>query len=218
MSAYDLIIFDCDGVLVDSEPITNAVFAELLNELGLKVTLQEMYARFMGRSMDACLSDVTRLLGRPIPADFLERYNSRTLKALQEKLLPVNGIKKLIVSLRTPYCVASSGDHTKMKTTLGITGLWDLFEGRLVSATEVSRGKPFPDVYLLAAERHRATPSRCAVVEDSPVGVTAAVAAGMTVFGFAQNRRSTSSLIAAGAQETFDDMSNLLELLDGPPP
>jgi HAD superfamily hydrolase (TIGR01509 family) len=215
MPAFDLVIFDCDGVLVDSERITNGVFAEMLGEIGLRVTLDEMFERFLGLSMAACLNIITTLRGSPVPEGFVEEYRERTTRALRERLVPIEGARQAVEMLAAPYCVASSGSHDKMRTTLGITDLLDIFEGKLFSATEVSRGKPFPDVYLHAAECMGANPRRCAVVEDSPVGVEAGFAAGMTVFGYSK-RMTGERLSAAGASVTFDDMRKLPHLLHRP--
>jgi len=185
MSPYRLVIFDCDGVLVDSERITNQVFAAMLEELGLVFTLEDMFEQFVGHSMVYCLEKITGLLGKPPPEDFLPCYRARTKAALEIQLTAVPGIEQALDSITLPYCVASSGDHEKMRLTLGITGLWPRFEGRLFSVTEVKQAKPAPDIFLHAAERCGAAPDACIVVEDSPAGVRAAVAAGMTVLGYA---------------------------------
>ncbi|HEY1656316.1 MAG TPA: HAD hydrolase-like protein [Candidatus Tumulicola sp.] len=190
MPAFDLIIFDCDGVLVDSEPIANAVFAEMLGELGWDFSLEEMYEQFVGRSMATCLDLVAKMRGAPVPKTFAEDYGKRSLQALRERVVAIQGVREVIADLATPYCVTSSGDHHKMRTTLGSTDLLDLFEGKMFSATDVARGKPFPDVYLLAASRS---------------GVESGVAAGMTVFASA-GVVSAQRLVAAGACAVFDDM------------
>jgi len=202
MHRLELVIFDCDGVLVDSERVTNRIFAAMLNELGLSVTLEDMFARFVGHSMTQCLDLITEMLGRPPAANFLDEYRSRTRAALETDLLPTPGVEEALERIRLPCCVASSGDHEKMRITLGITGLWPRFEGRLFSVTEVPRGKPFPN------------PSACAVVEDAPVGVKAGVAAGMRVFGYAA-LTPAHRLLEAGAQVTFEHMRELPGLLDG---
>jgi HAD superfamily hydrolase (TIGR01509 family) len=211
MLSFDLVIFDCDGVLVDSERITNLVFAEMLAEIGLHFSLEEMFDRFVGRSMPACLERIATLRGAPPPDGFAERYRQRSAVALRDGLVAVDGIEDVIGMLPVPYCVASSGDHDKMRTTLGITGLLPLFDGKLFSVTEVARGKPFPDVYLHAAERSGVDPAHCAVVEDSPIGVAAGVAAGMTVFGYAKLMKP-ERLREAGASAIFDDMRDFPRL------
>lgn len=211
-----LVIFDCDGVLVDSEPIANRVFAEMVGELGLAMTSEDVFERFGGRSMSYCVATVTDMLGRPVPAEFLGDYRSRLGAALEKELRPMPGIAAALDAIGVPYCVASSGDHQKMRTTLGITKLLPRFDGRLFSVTEVARGKPFPDVFLLAAERCGVEPAACAVVEDSPVGVAAGRAAGMRVLGYAA-ATPRRRLLAAGAHAVFDDMRELPALIGGDP-
>jgi HAD superfamily hydrolase (TIGR01509 family) len=212
VARFDLVIFDCDGVLVDSEELVNQVFADLLNEHGARVTLDYMFEHFVGYSMAHCMGLVRELLGRQPPADFEQTLRERSRAALSAGLRPVPGIVDALSALRVPCCVASSGDHEKMRTTLGITGLLGRFEGRLFSVTEVPRGKPFPDVFLHAARTMNVRPERTAVVEDTPVGAEAGAAAGMTVFGYAA-RTPPARLRAAGAV-VFTDMSLLPQLLE----
>jgi HAD superfamily hydrolase (TIGR01509 family) len=212
MRRFDLVIFDCDGVLVDSERITNRVFAEMLGELGIVVTLDEMFERFMGHSMAHCLSLVRDLLGRDPPDAFLPDYRRRTARALEQEIVVVPGIEKVLDAIDIPACVASNGPHEKMRITLGATGLLPRFESRLFSADDVARGKPAPDVFLLAASRLGAAPERTAVVEDTPSGVAAALAAGMTPHGYA-GRIPARRLHDAGASVVFDDMRDLPALL-----
>ncbi len=212
MSHYKLIIFDCDGVLVDSERITNQVFADMLNELGLPLTLEDMFEQFVGHSMSQCLETISGLLGRDPPQDFLPTYRARTKEALESKLLAIPGIEAALDEITLPYCVASSGDHAKMRTTLGITGLWPRFEGRIFSVTDVANPKPAPDVFLYAAKQCGAAPIDCIVVEDTPIGVKAAVAAGMTVLGYSALTPS-HLLLAAGAHNVFDKMGALPSLV-----
>lgn len=213
MSCFELVIFDCDGVLVDSERITNQVLVEMLGELGLQLTLDDMFEQFVGHSMSQCLSRIADLLGRRPPDDFLAIYRTRTRAALESNLLAVPGVEDALDSISLPYCVASSGDHEKMRSTLGITGLWPRFEGRIFSVTEVSNPKPAPDVFLHAASSCGVSPTDCVVVEDSPTGVAAAVAAGMTVLGFSA-LTPAHRLRAAGAHHIFARMSDLPGLLD----
>jgi HAD superfamily hydrolase (TIGR01509 family) len=217
MSQLELVIFDCDGVLVDSELITNRVFAKMLNELGVPVTLDEMFEQFVGRSMAYCCDRVTGMLKRPLPSDFLEQYQIRTTAAWSLELKAVDGVEMVLDSLtarHVEYCVASSGSVDKMKTTLGITGLLPRFQDRLFSATEVAHGKPAPDVFLHAAKQFEASPSRCYVVEDTPMGVQAGVAAGMQVYGYC-GFTPRHRLIDAGAHVTVGDMRKLPEFWFG---
>ena len=209
---FGLVIFDCDGVLVDSELITNRVFAQMLNELGIAISLEDMFERFVGRSMPQCLEIVTKLLGRPVPQHFVEEYQTRSAAALKAELKAVSDIETVLAAMRVPYCVASSGTHEKMQTTLGITGLLPQFRGKMYSVTEVAQSKPFPDVFLYAARQQGVMPVDCAVIEDTPTGVRAGVAAGMTVFGYC-GHTPKQRLIEAGAHHTFERMRDLPVLI-----
>jgi len=211
----ELVIFDCDGVLVDSELISNRVFAAVLHELGLRVTLEFMFESFVGRSMQHCWAEVGRMLGREVPPAVREQFQQRQMAALQAEVKAVQGVEDVLDSLRVPYCVASSGSHAKMATTLGTTGLLPRFGERIFSATQVAHGKPAPDIFLYAAKCCGVEPRACAVIEDSAAGVAAGVAAGMTVFGYCAFT-PMSRLRAAGAQFTFDAMAKLPALLFGP--
>jgi HAD superfamily hydrolase (TIGR01509 family) len=211
---FGLVIFDCDGVLVDSELITNRVFAGMLNELGIPATLEDMFERFVGRSMPQCLDLITKMLGRPVPPHFVEEYQTRSAAALRSELKAVPDIETVLAGIRVPYCVASSGTHEKMQTTLGLTGLLPQFRGKMYSVTEVAQSKPFPDVFLYAARRQGVAPADCAVIEDTPTGVRAGVAAGMTVFGYCA-MTPKQRLIAAGAHHTFERMRDLPGLISG---
>ena len=213
MTQFQLVIFDCDGVLVDSERLSNQVFADMLNELGFPATLDYMFDHFVGHSMAYCLDLVARLLGQPPPANFADQYRERVKDAFVAKLQTVDGIETALNEIKLPYCVASSGDHDKRRTTLGITGLLPRFDGKLFSVTEVGKGKPWPDIFLHAARSNGVAPDRCVVVEDSPTGVTAAVAAGMTVLGYAA-LTAPAGLLAAGAHHVFTNMAELPRLID----
>jgi HAD superfamily hydrolase (TIGR01509 family) len=211
---FELIIFDCDGVLVDSELITNRVFAAMLNGLGIHVSIEDMFERFVGRSMPQCLEIITGLLGRPVPDGFVEDYHARSAAALKQELKAVPDIEMVLATVGLPFCVASSGTHEKMQTTLGITGLLPQFNGRMYSVTEVARSKPDPDVFLYAARQQGVVPAACAVIEDTPTGVRAGVAAGMTVFGYCA-LTPKAKLIEAGAHHTFERMRDLPQLIAG---
>ena len=209
---WELIIFDCDGVLVDTEPVANRVLTEVLNELGLPVSYDETVRQFMGLPTATCVEIIESRLGRPAPAGFVEGYLSRLLEAFRQGLRPVHGVTSVLDRINVPTCVASNGDHEKMRLTLGLTGLLPRFKGRMFSVTEVERGKPHPDLFLHAARRMGCAPDTCAVVEDSVFGVQAALAAGMTSFGFAA-LTDPDALAAAGAK-VFSDMSELPALLE----
>jgi HAD superfamily hydrolase (TIGR01509 family) len=213
MSVFELVIFDCDGVLVDSERITNQIFCTMLNELGLPVTIEDMFERFVGLSMPQCFELITEMHGRPPPSTFVDELRQRAAAALKEQITPIPGVEEALTGLKVPCCVASSGDHEKIRLTLGATGLLKRFEDRIFSVDDVARPKPAPDVFLFAARRLGVQPSACAVVEDTPTGVRAAVAAGMQVFGFAANTPA-HRLREAGAHYIFSEMTQLLQLLN----
>ena len=210
---FDLVIFDCDGVLVDSERLTNSVFADLLRAEGLSFTLDEMFEHFVGRTSAECMSKVEAMLGRPPPADFLDCYKERCREVLTTELKVVCGVREVLAGLLIPSCVASSGEVEKMQLTLGSTGLLEFFEGSIFSVVaERVRPKPNPDIFLLAASRIGAEPDRCVVIEDTPTGVAGGVAAGMTVFGYAELMRP-ERLLEAGAHRVFSDMAELPGML-----
>lgn len=211
------VIFDCDGVLVDSEPIANRVLAQVLTGIGLPMTAAESVAAFMGRAWTENLAIIERLLGTPPPADLTTRYRAARDAALRAEVAPVPGVVAALDAIELPACVASSGDHGKMALTLGATGLLERFEGRIFSATDVGRGKPWPDLFLHAAESMGFDPAETAVVEDSVPGVQAGVAAGMRVLGFAAGGPASApapALEAAGAT-VFTSMAALPALLAG---
>ena len=210
--SFDLVIFDCDGVVVDSERLTHHVFGAFIRSLGANLTEAEMQEQFLGRSLQDCLAIVEKLTGRRAPPGALDGYRAERDRVLRESVTPVEGIREVLDNLATPYCIASSGDHDKMRATLGATGLLPLFAGRLFSVTEVPRAKPAPDVFLYAASKMGAAPGRTLVIEDSVNGVVAGCAAGMTVYGFA-GLFSPERLAAAGAHVTFTRMSELPALL-----
>ena len=212
MARFDLVIFDCDGVVVDSERLVFEVFGSFLRSLGVRLTDEETREQFLGRTLPECMAIVERFRGSPAPVGALERYTTERDDVLRERVQAVEGIREVLETLTIPYCIASSGGYDKMRITLGATKLMPFFDGRLFSATEVPRGKPAPDIFLFAAERMGASPSRTAVIEDSVNGVLAGRAAGMTVFGFV-DLTPASKLIEAGASCTFTRMCELAALL-----
>lgn len=210
-------IFDCDGVLVDTEPIANRVLAEMVSAEGLPTTTAESMRRYMGRSMPAVLETIEAELGRALGPTFADDYYRRIFAAFDDELAEVRGASAAVDAVEQAglaMCVASSGPHEKMRRTLGRTGLLPRFEGRIFSATEVARGKPFPDLFLHAASRMEVEPGDCVVVEDSPAGVAAARAAGMRAIGLA-GPLGVQALIDAGA-EPVEQLSDLLGAIEGP--
>jgi HAD superfamily hydrolase (TIGR01509 family) len=212
MARFDLVIFDCDGVVVDSERIVFEVFGSFIRSLGVHLTDAETRERFLGRTLAECMTIVEGLRGAPPPPGAFERYCEDRDRVLREHVRPVAGIRDVLENLTIPYCIASSGGYDKMRITLGVSRLMPFFEGRLFSATEVPRGKPAPDIFLLAAQRMGASPARTAVVEDTVNGVLAGCAAGMTVLGFV-DLTPAERLVEAGASRTFADMRELPALL-----
>lgn len=212
MTVFDLVIFDCDGVLVDSERITNRIYCRMLNDLGLELGLDDMFEKFVGRSSAQNIALITNMLGAPPPDDFFPAYQQNAWEALKAEVTPVAGVPELLGQLSQPFCVASSGEPEKIRITLGATGLLPCFEGRIFSVRDVEHPKPAPDLYLLAAKTMGVSPSHCAVVEDTTTGVAAGHAAGMHVFGFTDHT-SSQRLKDAGASETFSTMAELADRL-----
>jgi HAD superfamily hydrolase (TIGR01509 family) len=208
----DLLILDCDGVVVDSEPITTRVLADMLGELGVPIDGDTVARRFTGLSFARTLEVIGELLASPLPPDFVVSYRDRTFMAMELELQPVEGVEALLDELGIVYCVASNGPHAKMNKTLGITSMLPRFAGRMFSADDVVRSKPAPDLFLLAARHFGVEPGRCVVVEDSPTGIAAARAAGMHALGYAA-RTPADVLMAAGANAVFGRMSELPGLI-----
>jgi HAD superfamily hydrolase (TIGR01509 family) len=218
MSRFDLVIFDCDGTLVDSEPASLAVLQQFVADLGLTMTHDEIVRAFVGRAAAASLALMARMLGRPLPDGSADEWERREFEAFGRNGVPaVGGVADAIDRITLPICVASSGSHARMAVTLGASGLLgrfrDRLDGRIFSATEVARGKPFPDLFLYAAQRMKAEPHRCAVIEDSPAGVTAAVAAGMTAFAYAAGAHSDPADLQQAGAVTFFTMADLPALV-----
>jgi HAD superfamily hydrolase (TIGR01509 family) len=180
-----LVIFDCDGVLVDSELIESRVLAEELTALGFPITADECQDRFTGLSMTSVIESIEGQWERSLPADFSGRVRARDLAVFATELQAVPGIAAALDAIPLARCVASSGSPEKVRYALTLTGLLDHFEPHLYTAHMVERGKPAPDLFLLAAERMGVPPAACTVVEDSVAGIEAARAAGMRVLGFA---------------------------------
>jgi len=211
-----LVIFDCDGVLVDTERVANGVMAAIVTELGFPITGPESQQRFMGRTLEDVKEMVEELTGCLLPADWPDLVRDRDLEAFRAGVSAVNGIHSVLDALDrrgTPYCVGSSGKHQKMHVTLGGSGLLPRLQGRLFSAEDCERGKPHPDVFLLAARTMGHGPETCAVIEDSVPGVLAAKAAGMRAFAFVEDPVSDREALAAAGAVLFETMAELPELL-----
>ncbi|OIV37287.1 hydrolase [Mangrovactinospora gilvigrisea] len=211
---YDLIILDNDGVLVDSEPISNRILAGYLTELGHPTSYEDSLRDYMGAAVHRVHDLVRERSGQRLPEDFDATLHARVFDAFARELTPVDGAPELLGTLDglgVPYCVASSGTHQRIRVALARTGLLPHFtDARIFSAEDVGRGKPAPDLFLHAAEKMGADPARCLVVEDSPLGVAAARAAGMDVYGFTA---MTPAARLSDANMRFDDMQDLAKFL-----
>ncbi len=217
MDDLQLVIFDCDGVLVDSETISNSVLARLLSAEGLPTTLAQARRDYQGLRLDEVLLRAEAKLGRSLPPGWLERYERERTEEFRRELEAVPGAAEAVARIAAAgvaVCVASQGKLEKTRLSLELTGLRDLFgEGALFSAHSVARGKPHPDLFLHAASVMGADPARCVVVEDTPSGVSAAVAAGMRVLGYGADGDETA-LREAGAElvASLADVPGLLGL------
>ena len=204
-----LVIFDCDGVLVDSELVSNRVLVEAFTAIGLPMDVDESMHHFLGRNRRHLETRGAELLGRPLPPGFYDDYAAARDAAFERELAAVPGVRDAVDALHAAgveTCVASSGSHEKMRLTLGMTGLWDRFDGRIFSAYDVAHGKPAPDLFLHAAATMGHAPADCTVVEDAPAGVEAALAAGMRVLAYAG---STDPAALSGAHAIFGAMREL---------
>jgi HAD superfamily hydrolase (TIGR01509 family) len=179
------IIFDFDGVLADSEVLSNSVIAGIVTELGKPTTVDDAYRTFMGKRLSEVIETIEAVIGRKLPPDFADTYQARTFDAFRARLKPVVGAREFLEAWRdVPRCIASSSSPERLALSLEVLNMTPLFEGRVFSASNVARGKPHPDIFLHAAEQLGIAPGDCIVIEDSVGGVTAGRAAGATVIGF----------------------------------
>lgn len=216
----DLVIFDCDGTLVDSESIAARVTAELFRDLGVTLTPEEAFHTFLGLDHDAARALAEQRYGIRFPADYDTRAEARMSAALDRDLRALPGVPKLLSGLTLPFCVASNSGARRLRRTLTVAGLLPFFGERVFSVTDVARGKPAPDLFLHAARVMGVIPARCLVIEDSVAGVTGAVAAGMRVAGFcgggAHGPDHAARLSRAGASSILwnaDAVADLIALL-----
>lgn len=212
-----LVIFDCDGVLVDTEHVANQLLVRVLAEDGFYVTQQESRRLFVGRSIESIVRHVEESIGRILRPDWASYVRDETLKAFAKgeiKAVPgVETVIRLLIDRGIPCCVASSGKLEKMRFTLGATNLLPLLKNVLFSAEQVTHGKPAPDLFLYAAHEMGHPPHACVVVEDSVPGVQAAVAAGMRVLGYAGDPHTDAQALKAAGAQVFQDMRELPALL-----
>jgi HAD superfamily hydrolase (TIGR01509 family) len=210
---WDLVIFDNDGVLVDSERLANTILGDLLTGYGRPTTAEEAVHRHLGTSLGRVRAAV-EAEGVAVPPDFEAAYHRRLFAAFEASLVAVPGVAEVLAGLNLPVCVASSGGHERIRRSLTLAGLAAHFDGRIFSVEDVGRGKPAPDLFLHAAAVMGARPARCAVIEDSPLGVEAANRAGMTSFGYAA---VTPVHRLCAASVVFSSMGELPRLLAAGP-
>lgn len=221
MAAFpaDLVIFDCDGVLVDSEPISISVLCKVLAGSGLAIDEDFAYERFLGRSMAAIAEDIDAEFGLVITPGHLDSIRHSLYERFERELKPIAGVIESLDNIGRRFCVASSSQPERIRLSLRITGLLERFEPNIYSATMVANSKPAPDLFLLAARSMGVEPSRCVVVEDSPAGIAAARSAGMRVFAFTGGAHARAGRLAEKARTLgpdliFDDMRTLPALLE----
>lgn len=214
-----MVIFDCNGVLVDSEPIANAVLSRALASIGVKAPPQALARRFSGRRPADIFYAVEQNTGRRLPKNFVERVSDEILRRLPTELRPIPHVTRALTWIRGPKAVASSSPLERIQLSLEVTDLIGYFCGRLFSASRVKRGKPAPDLFLMAAQQMQVSPSKCIVVEDSVPGITAAAAAGMTPIAFVGGSEAAGHLAGelsnAGARAIIADMRHLHETITG---
>lgn len=218
MTAPSLVIFDCDGVLVDSEPISIAVLLEMIGKSGVTMSEDDAYDRFLGRSMATISKVLHEDYGFAASEADLDEMRTNLYARFERDLKPIPGIAETLRRLNLTRCVASSSQPERIRLSLKLTGLIDLLDPHIFSATMVKNGKPAPDLFLFAAKTMRVDPRDCVVIEDSPAGIEAAKSAGMRVFGFtggthSRGGRLEATLASLGPDLIFSDMSELPELL-----
>ncbi|QDO92687.1 HAD family hydrolase [Formosa sediminum] len=214
MSKYKCVIFDCDGVLVDSEAISNGILADMANQYGANLDLNAALKLFKGCSMEMCLDKIKAIVTSPIPDDFEAEYRRLSVDAFKSQIKPIAGVKEVVEELHRlniPFCVASSGLESKMRLNLELTGLLEYFEGHLFSCYTIQKWKPDPAVFLWAAETMGFLPNECVVIEDSYSGVTAAKAGGFDVFGFTAH--DIHDQLKGNATLEFEAMNQLISLI-----
>lgn len=209
---YKCVVFDCDGVLVDTEHISIGTFVDMGNKLGANIDFEFAMVYFLGKSLEFCFDYIEARCTEPFPADFEKQYRTKSFEKFKNELEAIDGIKELIEKLDIPFCVASNGPLNKMQLNLKTVGLDTLFGDNMFSAYQINKFKPDPALFLYAAKKMGFKPEECVVIEDSDVGVKAAVLGGFEVFGFA-NYRSESLLEKEGAK-LFYKMNELYELLE----
>lgn len=212
MSKYKCIIFDCDGVLVDSEPIGNQVLVQMANELGAKIDLEYAYQYFKGNSMQSCADKIADLIDQPLPSTFISDYRVQSFEAFRKHIKPVDGVLEVVKNLKIDYCVASSGPENKIRLNLELTGLLAYFENNIFSCYRIEKWKPDPAIFLWAAETMGYSPQDCLIIEDSLIGATAAKAGGFSVAGYLEHDYRNE--LSAVTDYQLHAMSDLIPLIN----
>lgn len=212
----DLVIFDCDGVLIDSEVISARMLVAELAKRDVHITMDYVAHHFLGRSYPIVLQQIRKEFGVHLPPEFETGYRANLLSVFERELQPVTGVRAVVERLRPDYCLATSSSPPRLAKSLEITGLTDLFSGRTTTASEVEHGKPAPDLFLLAADKRGVAPERCLVIEDSENGIKAGLAAGMQVWRFIGGSHLKSLVnsvdAAAGAAQVFASFEEFFQL------
>lgn len=211
MSKYKCIIFDCDGVLIDSESIAIRVLVDMANSLGAEMDFNESLINLKGKSLKLCMEFISERINTPLPINFESDYRINSFEAFREKIQPIKGIREVVKNLEIPFCVASSGPENKIRLNLELTGLLPFFEAHIFSCYAIQKWKPEPDVFLWAAKTMGFKPKECLVIEDSISGVIAAKTGGFDVFGYTEHDYSNE--LEKVATKTFDNMHSLLSIL-----
>lgn len=211
MSKYKCVIFDCDGVLIDSESIAIGVLVDMANELGANLDFKESLINLKGKSLNSCMALISNLIGKPLAEDFEKEYRVKTFETFKKEIQPIKGIKEVLENIKVPFCVASSGPENKIRLNLEVTGLLPYFGDNIFSCYAIQKWKPEPDIFLWAAETMGFKPEDCLIVEDSVSGVKGAKAGGFDVFGYTEHdyKNELESL----ATNTLNSMDELLEMI-----
>jgi len=208
---YKCIIFDCDGVLVDSEEISSKILIDIANSLGAEIDMKYADINFTGKSLESVFLHIEKIAGKNLPKNHAQDYRTRTFEAFKSELNPIKGIHNLLNEISVPYCVASNGPTDKIRLNLSITKLLDKFENKIFSAYEIKSWKPDPELFLHAAKTMGFEPSECVVIEDSLAGIIAARKGGFDVLGYAKNR--THEAFEKEGAKVFFEMETLINLL-----
>ena len=211
MSKFKCVIFDCDGVLVDSEPISNQVLVDMANAHGANIDLDYAMKHFKGSFMQACIEKISRLATRPLQENFEIEYRQKSFEAFKNNIQPIRGVKNVLDNLNIPFCVASSGPENKIRLNLELTNLLPYFENKIFSCYTIKKWKPDPAVFLWASKTMGFKPNECLVIEDSLSGIKAAKFGGFDVYGYTEHDYNND--LKLEATKTFSNMNDLLKII-----